>query len=86
MKKDPVLTTEYIRIHIQELRKNKKMSQEYMAYCLGISQKAYSKIESGKTQLSVERLIQIARLLEVNPSQLLFIKNKNTVENSSHFR
>lgn len=86
MKKEPVLTTEHIRIHIQELRKSKKMSQEYMAYCLGVSQKAYSKIESGKTQLSVERLIQIARLLEVNPSQLLFTKNKNTVENSSHFR
>ncbi|WP_310586573.1 helix-turn-helix domain-containing protein [Runella zeae] len=56
--------------------KVRKLSQEYMAYCLGVCQKAYSKIESGKTQLSVGRLIQIARLLEVNPSQLLFTKNK----------
>ncbi len=42
-----------------------------MAMRLGISQNTYSKIEIGKTKLTVEKLIAIALILEVNVAELL---------------
>jgi len=39
---------------IRRAREAKEWTQESMAHQLRISQKAYSKIESGKTRLSVE--------------------------------
>jgi len=38
--------------HIRSLRRDKNLSQEYVAFELGISQKAYSDLENGKTCLS----------------------------------
>ena len=42
-----------------------------MALELGISQKAYSKIESGETCLSVERAVQIMKVLGIEITDLL---------------
>ena len=55
---------------IRKLRLKKDYSQEYMASRLGISQKAYSKIERGETALNHERLYQIAKILEVSPKKI----------------
>jgi transcriptional regulator with XRE-family HTH domain len=55
---------------IRNLRVNLNYTQEYVAYCLGITQKAYSKIESGKSQLTVERLIQLTTIYGIRPSDL----------------
>jgi transcriptional regulator with XRE-family HTH domain len=48
---------------LKRYRIEKKYSQEYVAHKLGISQKAYSKIEAGTTELTVRRLTQIAAIL-----------------------
>lgn len=53
------------KIRIQ--RVTKRYSQEYMAFCLEISQAAYSKIESGETTLTLPRVYEIAEILEVSP-------------------
>lgn len=58
---------EYIRIQ----RIKKGYSQEYMAYMLGISQAAYSKIESGKTVMTLPRLYQIAKELDLDMNEML---------------
>lgn len=42
-----------------------------MADELGISQYAYSKIERAKTDITVRRMIQIARILEIEAATLL---------------
>ena len=42
-----------------------------MAYKLSISQNAYSKLESGKTPLTMDRFFKIAELLHVSPVELL---------------
>jgi transcriptional regulator with XRE-family HTH domain len=42
-----------------------------MAYKLNISQNAYSKLESGKTPLTLDRFFKIAELLHVTPARLL---------------
>jgi transcriptional regulator with XRE-family HTH domain len=53
-------------IRLKELRKKRKYSQQYMADHLGISQMAYSKIESNKTQLNWDKLNRISKILEIN--------------------
>lgn len=56
---------------IREKRKQKGMTHENMAHELKISQTAYSKIEKNETRLTVERLFEIAEILEVSVSELL---------------
>lgn len=51
---------------IKKLRLIKGYSHEYMASRLHISQAAYSKIENNQTKLSVERLFQVSKILEVS--------------------
>jgi transcriptional regulator with XRE-family HTH domain len=56
---------------IKRLRELLRFSQEYMAAELGLSQRGYSKIESGQCGISVARLYQIAALLQCPPDHLL---------------
>jgi len=56
---------------IKAVRKEKGYSQNYMGMQLGISQRAYCKLERGKTKLTINRLRSIAELLEVNPKKLV---------------
>jgi len=62
---------------IIEIRKSKGFSQEYMAHILNISQVAYAKIERQETKLTVERLFEIANILEVKTEDLIEFKNRN---------
>lgn len=61
---------------IKELRKAKKLSQEELAEKIGITQASYFQIEKGKTELSVERLFQIASVLDVSAFDLLDVVNQ----------
>lgn len=56
---------------IKSIRVSKGFSQDYMASKLGISQRAYSKIENEETKMDVDKLIGIAQTLEVEVSELL---------------
>jgi transcriptional regulator with XRE-family HTH domain len=47
------------------MRLKKNYSQDYIAKKLGISQKAYSKIENNETRLNVEALLSISEILEI---------------------
>jgi len=58
---------EYIRV----VREQKEYTQEYLAAKLAISQNAYSKLELGYCKLSVQRLLDIAVILEVDVVELL---------------
>ncbi len=51
-------------------RKQLGLSQEFVAMKLGITQKAYSDIESGKTKLKNEVLNDIAKILEISPFEV----------------
>ena len=52
-------------------RQMKGYSQCYMSFRLEISQNAYSKIELGQTDITLNRLVQIAGILEVPIISLL---------------
>ena len=73
-------TAEKIRLH----RLRKKINQEDMAGYLGISQRAYSKIETGETQIKLDRLEEIAKLLNVSINELLPSQVYQHIENITH--
>ena len=50
---------------IRKIRKIKDLSLENMAFELGITTSAYSKIEREECNISIKRLEEIARILEV---------------------
>lgn len=53
-----------------------------MAEQLNLSQRAYSSLENGKTQLSVDRLMDICKLLDVSVGEILDIENQNIYNNN----
>lgn len=56
---------------IRQERLRRGYSQEYMAAKMHIGQNCYSKIELGNNKLTVERLLHICELLEIDPSNVL---------------
>lgn len=51
--------------HIRHVREYRDYTQEYMAAKLKISQTAYCKLELGYCNITIQRLAQIALILEV---------------------
>ena len=56
---------------IRDLREDRDLSQKDVAEYLHISQQCYSKIETGKMDITGERLILLARLYRVSTDYLL---------------
>jgi transcriptional regulator with XRE-family HTH domain len=56
---------------IKSIRNHKEYSQDYLAAKLCITQNAYSKMELGKTRLSIATLFKIAEILKVEVRDLL---------------
>ena len=56
---------------IRVLREDYDLTQEYLAKYLSCSQSAYSKIEAGKRQLSIDYLIKLSSLYRVSTDYLL---------------
>ncbi len=56
---------------IRQRRLALNYSQEYMAYKMQMGQNCYSKIELGNSKLTVERLLSICALLELDTSEIL---------------
>lgn len=65
--------------NIRKKREDKKYSQEYIASKLGMSQNAYSRIEQGLAKIYIDRLIQIAEVLETTVTDLIDTSPKQTV-------
>lgn len=67
---------------IRSIRVSKGLSQEYIANELGIKQAAYSNIESGRSDITLNRLHDLAQLLEVSVFDLIIENNNiNSQEN-----
>ena len=63
------------RIRLERLRLN--LSQQNMADELGITVAAYSNLERGVTEISINRLLKIAELLKVPISVFLSVESEN---------
>jgi transcriptional regulator with XRE-family HTH domain len=66
---------------IKKLRELKNYTQEFMAKKLGLSTRAYSKIETGETQLTINRLNEISSILAVSPMGILDFDDKQVFNN-----
>lgn len=67
-------------LNIRKVRELRGYSQEFLAEKLKISQSAYAKYEKENSTISVKRLEQIAKELDVKIDELL-TDNKNVVYN-----
>jgi len=57
--------------NIRKIREFRNYTQDYLAAKLNISQNAYSKIELGYSSITLNRLIQIAAILEIELADLI---------------
>jgi transcriptional regulator with XRE-family HTH domain len=56
---------------IRQIRELKGYSQEYIAEKLGVSQRAYSKLETNETKLDWQKITKIAEILNVEPTDIV---------------
>jgi transcriptional regulator with XRE-family HTH domain len=68
-------------LKIKQIRELKNVTQEYIATQLGLSIRAYSKIETGETQLTINRLNEISKALGVDPFEVLGFDDKQVFNN-----
>jgi transcriptional regulator with XRE-family HTH domain len=62
---------ETVSDRLKKVRLEKNFSQDFLAKKLGITQKAYSKIENNETKLNVEVLQRVSEIMEV-PIEIFF--------------
>jgi transcriptional regulator with XRE-family HTH domain len=67
-----------VAARLRELRRKMNYSQEYMAMVLDISQNTYSRLENGKTPITVYRLYDICHIFETSPC--VFLESLEMVE------
>jgi transcriptional regulator with XRE-family HTH domain len=60
-----------ISTKLRKLREIHGYPQEYVAFHLGVSQAAYSKKETGRTELSLSVLQQLSSLYKINLADLI---------------
>jgi len=63
---------------LRVLRAEKQLSQENLADMLGLSLNAYSRMERGETEVTLLRVEEVAKALEVEVGELLEIGVSNT--------
>lgn len=83
-----------LRQNIRDIREDKHFTQADMAEKLGLSITGYAKIERGQSQINIERLQQISKVLEVSVAELIsfgddgvvvFNNSNDNFSNSSNF-
>ena len=79
MDKEVAEKTKLVASNIRKIREYKDYTQEYMAMKLDISQNAYSKIELAYTRITLERMIQISIILEIELTDLLKSKIEDVI-------
>ena len=79
--KDPIdLKPKIVAGNIRKIREYRNYTQDYLAAKLSISQNAYSKIELGYSKITLDRLFQIAIILDIEVMKLITIDHRITVK------
>ncbi|MEY4936266.1 MAG: hypothetical protein RIS64_2625 [Bacteroidota bacterium] len=77
------LTSMKIGNKIKKIRELKNYTQEYMAQSLNISLNGYGRLERDEVEITVNRLEEIAKILEMDLLQVLGF-DENRIFNISH--
>jgi transcriptional regulator with XRE-family HTH domain len=67
---------------IKKMRELRNITQEYMAEKLETTQQNYSRWEKGDIELTVSRLQQIAKILEIKPEDIFAFDEKVVFNNN----
>lgn len=65
-----------INENIKKIRKNKRFTQQEMANKLGLSLSAFSNIESGKADVNMTRISEIAEIFEMTSVELITLSDQ----------
>jgi len=66
MSRSPNVSVKTVLAQIKAQRNSKNYTQAYVAGELGISQNAYSKIESGVSVLTLETLLRLSYIFDID--------------------
>ena len=66
-----------VGVKIKKIRELKDYTQEYMAQSLGISITGYGKIERDETEMTLSKLENISKILEIDLRLILDFDEKN---------
>lgn len=69
---------------VKKMRELRNLTQDYMAEKMAMSQSGYSKIEQDETDVPFSRLLQIAKILDVNILDLLSFEGDKLFFNISN--
>ena len=70
--------------NIKMIRLLKKLTQEYVADQLGMSQANYSRIENGQIEFTITNLNNIAKALSVDVNVLIDLNNAGLLNGQQH--
>ncbi len=73
------LKTKAIVSNIRKIREYRNYTQDYLAAKLKISQNAYSKIELGYSNITLNRLVEIAEVLEIELVDLICAEGEDVI-------
>lgn len=73
-----------MKIHeqVKVIRENKKLSQDFIAHELGLSQSQYSRRESGEITFNADEILQLSKTLDTKVSEL-YGEETNVFNNSN---
>ena len=69
---------------VRRIREEKQWTQEFIANKLEISQNTYSKIESGSIKLTIDRISELSKILDVPIEDMLSDDTKTFHLNNKH--
>lgn len=61
--------------NLKKLREEKRISQEQLAFEIGLSRSYYTEVETGQRNLSILNLVKITRFLGVELSEILKLED-----------
>jgi len=61
---------------IRKLRELRNLKQSHIAEKLGTTQQTYSRYESGEIEITVTKLIEIAKVLDIKPEDIFMFDEK----------
>jgi transcriptional regulator with XRE-family HTH domain len=76
---------EFIASRIKELRIKKAISQKVVSKYISLSPNAYSRIENGYTQITIENLFLIAECLNIQIEEILDLKETTFNKKGTNF-
>ena len=66
------------RMRLDEIRRARKFSQEFMAKQMGVSRSTYIKMETNPQNITMEQAANLAKILNVDVDDIIFFETEST--------